>query len=901
MNDNALENTQLTLHVNGQTVHLQVSPETPLLYVLRNDLGLKGPKVGCQQEQCGACKVLVDGQAVPSCKLPVGHVVGLPVVTGEGLKKGDALHPLQEAFIETQAIQCGYCASGMIIAAQGLLNRVRYPTDDEIRSALADNLCRCGIYDRVRRAIRLYIGRPDERPGYEVHDAPGAAPEPGFPHDLPRILQAYPSVDDWLRIDKEDTITIFTGKVEYGQGIETALAQIAADELSVALERVRVVTADTAQTPDEGMTTGSMSLETSGAALRWAAAAARHHLLILAFEELEAAGPEALVVRDGTVSDPAGGRSTTYWQLAGGRRLGVEIAGAIHPQPPTAHTVVGAPAKRLDLPAKVAGEPVFVHDITLPGMVHGRVVRPPQPGARLRSVDTAPVEQMPGVLAVIRDGSFLGVVARREEQAIAAAEQLRHAAVWVEAPLPPPALAYAALYDQPPASFPVVSGAAVEGALPPPPPLPPAAQTLSATYERPYQMHASLGPSAAVALFRDGRLTLWIHSQGVYPQRANIAHVLGLDEDDVHVIYRHGSGCYGHNGADDAALDAALLARSLPGRPLSLKWTRADEHGWEPYAPPMRIGLQAGLDPAGQIVDWRQDIWSPAHFGRSRTGEGISGLLASWHLEKPFAPPPSLPELGLHSAAHRNADPLYTFPRRVVKHQLPRSLFRVSSLRSLGAFANVFAIESFMDELAHAAGDDPIAFRLRHLADDRARAVLEAAAARAGWQPGHAAGGQGRGRGVAFAQYKNRQTYAAVIATVRVDRQTGQVQFEHAVIAADAGLVVNPDGLANQLEGGFVQAASMALYEAVQWDETGITSLDWESYPILHFSNAPVVETVMLNRPDQPPLGAGEAATGPAPAAIANAIFAATGLRLRTLPLQPALQQAMDQSARAPA
>jgi nicotinate dehydrogenase subunit B len=885
----------LTLQVNGQTVELDVPPETPLLYVLRNDLGLKGPKVGCIQEQCGACKVLVDGRAVPSCNLPVGHVAGLSVVTVEGLGQGDALHPLQEAFIEAQAIQCGYCAAGMIIAAQGLLNRVRYPTDDEIRTALADNLCRCGVYDRVRRAIHLRTGRVDQWPGYEVLPVAGSPAAAEAPPVLPRALEQAPAVDNWIRIDIQGTLTLFSGKVEYGQGIQTAIAQIGAEELGVDLARVRLVMADTAQTPDEGMTVGSMSLETSGAAIRLAAATARHHLLSLAFEELEAGcpGPDALAVNDGTVTDPVSGRSTTYWQLLGGRRFGIDVTGAIAPQPPAEHTIVGTAAKRLDLLAKVNGQPAFVHDMVLPGTVHARVVRPPQPGARLQAVDTSGVTSIPGVLDVVRDGSFLAVVAEREEQALEAAERLREQAVWREAPMLPPDVAYEALYGQEAEAFLVVDGTAVEGPVPPESALPDAAETVTATYERPYQMHASLGPSAAVALYQDGKLSLWIHSQGVFPQRANIAHVLGMDPEDLHVTYRDGSGCYGHNGADDAALDAALVAHALPGRPVSLKWTRADEHGWEPYAPAMRINLRASLDARGQIVGWRHDVWSPSHFGRSRMDEGISGLLASWYLEEPLAPPPSLPSLGTHSGSYRNADPLYTFPRRVVNHHLPHSLLRVSTMRSLGAFANVFAIESFIDELAHAAGADPVAFRLRHLADPRAVAVIEVAAAKVGWQPGQLSDGQGRGRGIAFAQYKNRQTYAAVVAEVRVDAGSGEIGLERAIIAADAGQVVNPDGLSNQLEGGFVQAASMALYEQVRWDEGGITSLDWDSYPILRFSNAPVVETVLLNRPELPPVGAGEATQGPTPAAIANAIFAATGIRVRKMPFQPWLLRAM--------
>jgi nicotinate dehydrogenase subunit B len=304
----------------------------------------------------------------------------------------------------------------------------------------------------------------------------------------------------------------------------------------------------------------------------------------------------------------------------------------------------------------------------------------------------------------------------------------------------------------------------------------------------------------------------------------------------------------------------------------------------------MRIRLQAGLDEAGRIVDWRHEVWSPSHLGRSRMDAGVSGLLASWYLADPFAAPPTHPSTGAHAGSHRNADPLYTFPRTVVKHHLGHNPLRVSTMRGLGAFANVFAIESFMDELAHAARADPVAFRLRHLADPRARAVIEAAAEKAGWEAGPQGDGHGRGRGIAFAQYKNRQTYVAVVVDVRVGAESGEIQLERAVIAADAGQVVNPDGLSNQLEGGLVQAASMALYEQVLWDENGVTSRDWDSYPILRFPNAPVIETVLLNRLELPPVGAGEATMGPTPAAIANAIFAATGLRLRSIPFQPVLR-----------
>ncbi len=879
----------IVLHVNGNLVEVATDPETPLLTVLRNDLGLKGPKFGCGLEQCGACKVLIEGTATPSCQIPIKQVVGLPIITVEGLGTAVFPHPLQEAFVEEQAIQCGYCAAGMIIAAQGLLNRNRHPTDADIREALDDNICRCGVYERVRRAIKLRIGQPNWKPIYELIEANDLpAPPPG--DSLPRSLQQTPELDAWIRIDPQDSITIFSGKVEIGQGIRTAVAQIAAEELEVALDRIVVISGDTRQTPDEGVTAGSMSLQTSGQALRVAAAEARHILLTLAYEELEAetAVPH-LQVNDGTITDPATGRQITYWQLMGGQPFGRQVTGTIQPKSPDAYQLVGQAAKRLDLLAKVTGQPSYMHDLDLPDMVHGRVVRPPAYEARLVFVDETAVQQMSGVLAIVRDGNFLGVIAEREEQADRAQKALQAAATWHnETNLPAPETIFDHLLSQPAESNLVVNGTAGTNPIPPIAAPPDAAQTLNATYLRPYHMHGSLGPSAAAAKFNEGKLTVWSHTQGVFLLQKSLAQVLELLPDEVQVIHSDGAGCYGHNGADDAALDAALLARAVPGRPVSLKWNRADEHGWEPYGPAMALKLQASLDGNGRVINWNHDVWSYPHTARPRPGtERESGLLASWHLARPFARPRPRNLLGTHFGGYRNADPLYNFSqRRIVSHFVPHSPLRTSSLRSLGAYANIFAIESFMDELAAAARIDPVEFRLHHLADERARAVIEAAAEKANWQVGKRPFGNGHGQGIAFAQYKNVQCYTAVVVDLHIDAASNQIKLDRAIIAADAGQIVNPDGLSNQLEGGFVQAASWTLAEAVNFNETVILSQDWDSYPVLRFSGVPVIETVLINRPNLPFRGAGEAAQNPTPAAIANAIFDAVGVRLRQLPLK---------------
>ena len=878
----------LTLRVNGQSHHLNLDPAAPLLYILRNDLGFNSPKFGCGTELCGACKVLVDGVAVPSCQLPIGRVAGLEITTLEGLADADDLHPLQETFLEEQAAQCGFCTAGMIIAAQSLLNRLRYPSDDDIRAEMATNLCRCGIYDRARRAIKLRTGKL-EPPACHLVEGPNLA-EAAPADPPPPSLADFPQIDDWLQINADRTVTIFSGKAELGQGIATALAQIAAEELDIALHRIRVVMADTRRSPDEGGTTGSRSLETSGLAIRLAAASARDHLLSLAFEQLESRTPaQDLPVADGIITDPATGRATDYWELLAGARFNAPVRHDAPVKPAREYRQVGQSAQRRDLINKVSGGASFVHDMSPPGMLHARVVRPPTTHAQLARFSPEAVQAMPGVVQVLQNGGFIAIAAEREEQAIAAAAAARAAASWtITRNLPPADDIFRDLQRKPRQSNLIVDGTASDAPIPPKQTPPAAQQTLNADYRRPFQMHASLGPSAALALWQDERLTVWSHTQAAFTLRGALAQVLNLDEARIRVIHREGAGCYGHNGADDVALDAALLARQLPGAPIMLKWSRQDEHGWEPYGSAMLLRLQASLSATGAIIDWHHEVWSYPHSTRPAVGLQTSGLLAAWHIQQPFAPQQPRPMGGYHAGAHRNADPIYHFPqKRIVRHSAADSPLRVSALRSLGAYANVFAIESFMDELALAAQADPLDFRLRHLRHERARAVLIAAADKAGWRARNTSKAANEGWGMALAQYKNLQCICAIIIKLSVNRQTGAIHLKHVLIAADAGQVVNPAGLSSQLEGGFVQAASWTLYEAVNFDKQGVTSLDWETYPILPFSAAPTIETVIINRPGYPFLGAGEAAQNPAPAAIANAICDAVSLRLRHIPFTP--------------
>jgi nicotinate dehydrogenase subunit B len=694
---------------------------------------------------------------------------------------------------------------------------------------------------------------------------------------LPGSLGGNRMLDAWIRINADGTATVFTGKVELGQGIVTALAQIAAEELDLPLTRVSMISGDTGRTPNEGMTAGSQSVENSGTALRLAAAEVRGILVELASAKLEMSA-DSLSVADGVIS-AANGKRISYGELAASLDLKREATATVRPKPAGLHRIVGQSIPRFDIPGKVAGKAAYVQDLRLPGMVHGRVVRPPQYGATLQSVDEAKARAIPGVIAVVRDGSFLGVIAEREEQAVKARAALADAAKWKPGPeLPDPANIFAHLKSLP-AKVEVIG---VKQA----PLLASAPKVVEAAYTKPYMAHASIGPSAAVAEFKDDRLTVWTHSQGVFPLRAEIAKSLKMQPAAVRCIHTEGSGCYGHNGADDVALDAALLARAVPGKPVRLQWMRDDEFAWEPYGPAMSMQAKASLDGEGRVVDWNYELWSNSHSTRPQSTTGAN-VLAAWYLAdaQKMGPPTSPPQPA--GGGDRNSIPLYDFPnQRVVHHFVQDMPIRVSALRTLGAYANVFAAESFMDELALAAGADPVAFRLAHMKDPRARAVIEKAAEMAGWKPGQKGTGIW-GRGIGFSRYKNLACYVAVVAEVEIDREKGTVCVCRAFCATDAGLVINPDGLIGQIEGGIIQSASWTLHEEVKFSASGILSRDWSNYPILTMPEAPQVAIALINRPTERSLGAGEGSQGPTVAAIANAFAHATGKRIRDLPFHP--------------
>jgi CO/xanthine dehydrogenase Mo-binding subunit len=694
---------------------------------------------------------------------------------------------------------------------------------------------------------------------------------------MPAMLANNRRLDAWLRIDPVGTVTVYTGRVELGQGNTTALAQIVADELDVTLERVRMIPVDTMRSPNEGTTAGSNSIEAGGAALRAASAEARAIVLKRAGERLSAPA-DTLIVNDGIVTAREAAGRISYWELAGEISLRQDATGTATPKPASAHKVVGTAAQRIDIPGKVAGEPMYVHDMRLPGMVFGRVVRPPSNNSQLVSVDEAKIAAMPGVIQVVRNGRFLAVVAEREEQAIDARDALVSATRWRVPPdLPDPARVHEHLKGLANDTQTVNEKSGSAGA---------AVKTHTATYRKPYLAHASIGPSCAVAGLVDNVWTVWSHTQGPYPLRGDLAKVTGLPVDRVRVIHAQGAGCYGHNGADDVALDALLMSVATQGRIVKVQWMRDDEFGWEPFGSAMEMSVRGSLDANGAITDWQYDVWTCPHNMRPGNPNGMN-LLAAGHLAMPFARPKPVEAALPAGGGDRNAVPCYEFPnQKIVDHFITDMPLRTSALRTLGGFGNVFAHESFMDELAHLAGADPVAFRLKHLADERGRAVLEAAAKKAGWQEGARSDGV-HGRGVAYSRYETIKAYVAVVVDVTVDRSSGAVKVDRVTAAVDAGQMINTDGITNQIEGGIIQGTSWTLKEQVKFDRETIKTRDWATYPILSFPEVPAVDVVLLDRPEQRSLGAGEASQGPTPAAIANAIFHATGARLRELPFTP--------------
>jgi nicotinate dehydrogenase subunit B len=710
--------------------------------------------------------------------------------------------------------------------------------------------------------------------------SPAPSPAPG----LPVSLAANPVLSSWIRLSPEGHVTVSPGKVEIGQGIVTALAQIAADELDVDIGRVRMVRASTAGSPNEGVTSGSLSVQQSGRAIRHACAEIRKIFLTAASDQL-GVGIDALDVKDGTILGP-GNIRTSYWELADKISLDRDATAGAMPKQSTKRALAGNSVQRLDIPDKVFAHPRFIHDSTLPGMLHGRVLRSEMSAAKLTSMREDGARAVAGLVAIVRDGNFAGVVSETEDGAEAALKALRKGAVWSPGETLPDEAGLAAWLKVQPTEPTIVDKKSTAHAME-------TKRTIRRQYSRPYIAHASIAPSCAMAQWSGDRVRVWTHSQGVYFLRSDLALVLKLRIENITVEHMEGAGCYGHNAADDVALDAVLLARAAGGRPVRVQWSRQDEMSHAPFGAAMTIEIEADLDAQDEIANWRHSIWSNGH--TARPGRAAQpALLAATELAHPFpryiaTNPPQANGGG----ADRNSIPLYDFPSwKIESHRLLTMPVRTSALRTLGAQGNVFAIESFLDELAAERGEDPVEFRLRHLTDTRAQDVIRSVAKRANWKPDKRAG---IGYGLGFARYKNTGAYCAVIADVE---GAEDISVKRLTIAVDVGEAINPDGVINQIEGGAIQATSWVLKERVRFDRNRITSNTWTDYPILRFSEVPEVHIELIQRPDSDPLGAGEAAHGPVTAAIANAVFDVLGVRVRNLPItRDSLIAAMELTA----
>ncbi|MBK1658806.1 hypothetical protein CKO45_11235 [Paracraurococcus ruber] len=695
-------------------------------------------------------------------------------------------------------------------------------------------------------------------------------PADGRPR-LPGSLHLNRRLSQWLSFHADGRVTITPGKVELGQGILTTLSQIAAEELDVDFGRIAVTPAATPTSPDEAVTSGSLSTQDSGGALRHACAQARAIFLGVVAQRT-GVPVDSITVEDGVFLGPAGAIGS-YWALADQALLETEATPDATPKPPGARRIAGTSVPRLDLPDKVFGAARYVHDLRLPGMLQARMIRPPSRRATLTAIADG---ALPGDARVVRDGDFLAVLAATEWEAEAAATRLAARCTWQERDtLPDQASLAVWLRDA------ATRGERSEVASRGTPGT--AGRTLKREFLRPYLAHASIGPSCAVALWEGDTVTVWSHTQGPYNLRADIAKTLRCPAEKVVVRHREGAGCYGHNGADDVALDAVLAARAVPGTPVRMLWSRAEELGWSPFSPAMLVEVEADLDADGGIAAWRSHIVSNGH--SSRPGrDPAPTLLAASMLADPFPVKPSInPPMAAGGGAPRNGVPLYAFPAlKVETTRLLEMPVRTSALRGLGATLNVWAIESVLDEAAALAGEDPLDFRLRHLEAKRAVAVLERVAAMAGWRTRQRR--EGWGMGIGFARYKNNGAWAAVVAEVEARER---ILCRRLWIAGDVGEVVNPDGVANQFEGGAIHGTSVALLEEVRFDRRRITSDGWDSFPILRFSEVPQVAVDIIARPDQPFLGAGEASMAPTIAAIAGAITDALGIRPRALPFTP--------------
>ena len=688
---------------------------------------------------------------------------------------------------------------------------------------------------------------------------------------LPGSMGRAKTVNAWLEILEDGNIRVLSGKVELGQGIRTAIQQVAAEELDMDLEKVLVHLAETGRTPNEGYTGASASIQNSAMSVRYAAATARQELLLLASKKLNTA-VDNLLLYNGLVKSKQNKESLTFAEILDGEQIEKEVMLPIPIKDNREHRYVGKAIPRPDIEEMVRGQATYIQDLRFPGMLHARVVRPPGYTSQLISLDdTGLKSEVSGIIKTVRKGSFVGVITEREYQAVKAEQYLKDHSIWT-APIPFPKSENLYAHIKLIASSPETVknegdvAAAFEGT-----------ETLKATYTKPYIKHASMGPACGIAMFDGEILHIWSHSQGIYPMREALATMLNMEPDKIHIKSVPGAGCFGHSTADDAAADAALLAMEYPNTHIRVQWSRHNEHLWDPYGPAMITKLEASLDKNNKINSWKTEVWTDSHSTRPNKDAGT--VLAARYLENPY----QMKSRGYLGGGHRNADPYYGIPDITVNAHYYDGPFRTSSLRSLGSFTNIFAIESFMDTLAEKAGQDPLEFRLNHLEDERAIAVIQKVQALTSTQNNE----DGKGIGYAFMRYKNTDAYIAVAAKVTVDKNNGNVGLIKMWAAVDVGEVINMDGLTNQIEGGMIQAASWTLKEEVTFNTTEITSTDWIKYPILKFSEVPEVEVAIINRPSEDAKGAGEVPVPPTASAIANAIYNASAIRIYDLPITP--------------
>jgi nicotinate dehydrogenase subunit B len=685
---------------------------------------------------------------------------------------------------------------------------------------------------------------------------------------LPKFISDNRRLGDWFAFDDSEFIIVKTGKVEIGQGILTALLQIAAEELDLQLSSLRIVSGDTEISPKEGPTVASLSIMMSGPSVRAAAVQLRQALFRIASARLRVK-TEDLSVISGTFYVNGERSAETYWSVKDGVDLDDTITCDIPAKNPAHYRVIGTSPAAIDLVNKITGA-AFIHDLTLPNMLHGRAVRQPFIGAHLVKADTETIAAMGGIVAVVRDSDFIGVVAETESKLFKAMERAERAIGWDMEDAQDANLTPIDFLEMGTATCVTVSEAAEATDR---------NWQYFATFTKPLIGHGSIGPSCAIALFDEDRLSIWTHSQNVFGLRQQISKVIELPIERIVVRHVPGAGCYGHNGADDVAMDAVLLARAVPGRPVRAQWSRRDELRAEPLSTPMKVRVSASLD-EGRISAWSLVTRSGTHVQRP-AWDGQVNLLAAAALSKPwpFTTPVDVPLTEGGGGGAKNSVAGYDFPQRVTYEFVTDLPFRVSSMRSLGAFTNVVAIESAMDDLAAMAECDPVEFRMRHLTDPRSRAVIEAVVEMSNWRE---ADEEGQAKGIGFAQFENELSYCAVVAKVAVDEEVELLEMWAAV---DAGLAINPGGIVAQVEGGMIQSASWLLKEAVPTSGRLVTSETWQDYPILRFEEIPKITVKVISRAEDVSMGVGEVSMGPSAAAIANAVARAIGVRVTHLPI----------------